>query len=364
MQNHFYCVIMAGGSGTRFWPASRNSHPKQFLNINENEKTFLRLTYERYAKIIPEENIIVVTHVNYKKFIKDILPEMPEENILLEPYSRNTSPCITYATYYLLKKDPEAIMITAPSDHLIPDEEMFYLYLQKAMEYVKTNNVLMTLGIVPTRPDANFGYIQATGGRIKVGNNNPVKVKTFTEKPSKDLAEVFIKTGEFFWNTGIYVSRADLMKEELEKYLPEVTSLFKGWQTALCSEMERDFLETAYSDCTNLSIDYGVMEKTDKAWLYPVDFRWSDIGTWESYYRCFPNKDENSNAVKAKNIITKNSSHNVIITKNPKKLIAIEGLENYVVIDTGDVLMICPNDEKRLKSLTTELGMPKYNKFR
>ena len=215
--NNCYCVIMAGGSGTRFWPVSRASKPKQFIDIADTGKTFLRQTYDRFLQVVPQENILVVTAQKYADLVMEQIPELDRSNMLLEPYSRNTAPCIAYATYTLLKRNPEAHIVVTPADHAIDDEELFAQTIKKAFGYIAENDVLMTLGVVPTRPDTNYGYVQAIGGKEAYKSDEPMQVKTFTEKPDKDMATLFINTGEFFWNAGIFLWKASTIKSEMEK---------------------------------------------------------------------------------------------------------------------------------------------------
>ena len=355
---------MAGGSGTRFWPLSRNAKPKQFLDVADTGKTFIQSTYERFLRVVPKENILIVTGDRYRDIVMEQLPDLAPENLLLEPYSRNTAPCIAYATYTLLKRDPQARMVVTPSDHMIDNEELFAETIRKAFDYIEENDVLMTLGVVPTRPDTNYGYIQAYGGSDVYKNDKPMQVKTFTEKPDRDLAKVFISTGEFFWNAGIFLWKAETIRKKMEKYLPEVTALFKGWENALGTSVEYEFIARAYTGCRNISIDYGVMEKTDKAWMYPVKFGWGDIGTWESLYNIIPEKDANGNAVSAEKTLIENTRNVLVVSPEKKKLIAIKGLEDYMVVDTEDALVICPKDDKKFKDFISGLGMPEYEKYR
>ena len=363
-RSHCYCVIMAGGNGIRIWPVSRNAKPKQFLDVADTGKTFIQSTYERFSKIVPKENILVVTGARYRDLVHEQLPELPAENLLLEPYSRNTAPCITYATYALLKRDPDAKVVVTPSDHLIEDEEIFVQTIETAFDYVEENDVLMTLGVVPTRPDTNYGYIQAYGGSKAYKKGIPLQVKTFTEKPDRELAEVFIGTGEFFWNAGIFIWKAQTIREEMERYLPEITGLFKGWENVLGTDMEREFIARAYTDCANISIDYGVMEKTDRAWISPVQFRWNDVGTWEALYNIIPEKDHYGNACNLDRTLMEDTKNTLVVSPEKKKLIAIKGLENYMVVDTEDVLVICPKDDKKFKELVSGIAMPEYEKYR
>lgn len=362
--NHRYCVIMAGGSGSRFWPVSTSAKPKQFLDVAETGRTFLQTTYDRFLGIVPQENILIVTAEKYKDLVLSQIPQIQEQNVLLEPYSRNTAPCIAYATYTLLKRDPQALVVVTPSDHLISDDDIFIDVMGKAFDYVREKDVLMTLGVLPTRPDTNYGYIQAAGGKNSWLQNEPMPVKTFTEKPDRELAKVFISTGEFFWNAGIFIWKASAIRDEMEKYLPEVTGLFQGWESALGSRIEADFVARAYTDCPNISIDYGLMEKTDRAWIYPVRFGWADVGSWDSLYVNITIKDKDGNACNAKNKLIEDSSDLLVLTTDNNKLVAIQGLDDYMVIDTDKVLLICPKDDKKFKTFIAETAMPKFEKYR
>jgi len=232
------------------------------------------MTYDRFAGFLPRENILVVTLEKYAGTARILLPEIPEENLLLEPFGRKTAPCMAYATYTVLTRDPEALIVATPCDLVIRDEELFAKTVDEMFGYVATNDVLMTLGIVPKNPDVNFGYIQVREGKNAWALERPLQVKTFTEKPPLELAEVFIRTGEFFWNSGIFLFKASVIREEMERYIPDVTELFRGWETGIG---DRTFVERAYSECPKISLDYGVMERTGRAWLYPAKFGWADV---------------------------------------------------------------------------------------
>ena len=354
---------MAGGSGTRFWPVSRSSKPKQFIDIADTGKTFLRQTYDRFLQVVPQENIIVVTAQRYAELVMEQIHELDRSNMLLEPYSRNTAPCIAYATYKLLQRNQDAHIVVTPADHAIDDEELFAQTIKNAFEYITENDVLMTLGVVPTRPDTNYGYVQAIGGKEAYKSDEPMQVKTFTEKPDKEMATLFINTGEFFWNAGIFLWKASTIKSEMEKYLPEVTGLFNGWEMALGSKIEGEFIARAFTDCPNISIDYGVMEKTDRAWIYPVKFGWSDIGTWESLYT-LQEKDHNGNAIAVDKTLIEESKDTLVLSTDKGKLIAVKGLEGFMVIDTPDALVICPKDDRSFKDFISGIAMPEYEKYR
>ena len=331
---------MAGGNGVRIWPVSRNAKPKQFLDVADTGKTFIQSTFERFSKIVPKENIIIVTGDRYRHLVAEQLPDVAPENILFEPYSRSTAPCIAYATYTLLKRDPEAKMVVTPSDHLIEDEDIFVQTIENAFDYIDGNDVLMTLGVVPTRPDTNYGYIQACGGSEAYKQGVPLQVKTFTEKPDRDLAQVFINTGEFFWNAGIFIWKAQTIRQEMEKHLPEVTKLFNGWENALGTAVESEFITRAYTDCANISIDYGVMEKAENIWVLAGAFGWDDVGSWLAVER-FNERDENGNVIRG-DFITVHTQN--CILQGRDKLIATVGVKDLIVVDAGDALLICRKD--------------------
>ena len=356
LNTHNYCVIMAGGLGTRFWPISRKAMPKQFLEFSgKNEPSFLQMAYDRMSELVPAENIIVVTLKEFKDLVKTQLPGIPEENILLEVYNRNTAPCIAYAAKEILRRDPQAVMIATPADHVIENGDEFVSTLRLALDYAAKNRRLITIGIVPSRPDSNFGYIQVEGGSQAIKAGLPVAVKTFTEKPSKEIAEVFLQSGEFLWNSGIFVWQATLILEELGKYAPEI----------MCLWDESDDIDRIYTDCQRVSIDYAVMEKTDRATVIPARFKWADIGNWESLYDHLAIGDEDGNVTNslAKHLFKEDKS-NIIFTQKKGKLLAVRGMENMIVVDTEDVLMICPRDEDKIKDFLSELAMPEFEEYR
>ena len=362
LNDHLYCIIMAGGVGSRFWPISRLDTPKQFLDFTIDGTSFLGLAYDRMKAIVPDDNILVVSLSRYEEQVREQLPELKEENLLLEPYNRNTAPCITYATYKLLKRDPDAIMAVTPADHIIRENAEFNATISNAMAYAALSDTLISIGVMPSRPDPNFGYIQMAGPYIE---GKPVKVKTFTEKPDKELAQVFISTGEFLWNTGIFVWKASVIKDELERYVPEITRLWKGWSTFLDTEEEKGFLERIYPDMPRNSIDYAVMEKTENAWVYPARFGWADIGNWDSLYEYMAHHDSEGNAMNLVNKgLVKECRDNIVYSVNPGKLIALRGLENFIVIDTDDVLMICPRNEEKLKDTLSTRAMSSFEEYR
>lgn len=360
--DHYYCIIMAGGIGSRFWPISRIDKPKQFLKFTALGESFLSLTYNRMKQVIPEDNIIVVSLTRYKELVKEHIPGLKDENLLLEPYNRNTAPCITFATYAILKRDPLAVTVVTPADHLIPDTDTFNETLKKALGHAAGSDSLITLGVVPTRPDSNFGYIQMAE---EFEDDKPVKVKTFTEKPDVDLAKVFIDSGEFLWNSGIFVWRASAIKDELEQYAPEITNLWKDHKDSIGTPAQEQAVSKIYTDCPRVSIDYAVMEKTSNAWVYPADFKWADIGNWDSLYENLVTHDAEGNAINiAGKSLMEDDSRSIIYSTGNKKLIALRGLEDMLVIDTDDVLLICPRDDDKFWSFLSELAMPEFNDYR
>lgn len=358
-----YCVILAGGTGSNFWPLCRENKPKQFLDISAKGQSGVRVAYDRCAKVFAPENILVITLAKFKELVREQIPELDEKNLLLEPYGRKTAPCIVYSTYAILKRNPEAVITVTPSDIVISDNEKFAQTVDKAMDYAAEHPVLMTLGVTPTHPEPNFGYIQIKGGKGAYSEDHPMKVKTFTEKPDEALAKVFYESGEFLWNSGIFVWKASVIREEMERYIPEITQLFRGWEAALGTPTERVFLERAYADCTKQSIDYGVMEKTERAWLYPAKFGWADIGNWDALYSAYP-KDASGNASDSAKSRMEDSQGNLIITGDKKKLVAVRGLSNCLVVDTGDVLMICPRDDGKHREFMDGFLRPGFEEYK
>ncbi len=362
MTNHRYCVILAGGIGTRFWPLSREYKPKQFLRVWNQEKSFIRYTFERMARTIPVENIYVATLFQYKGMVQEHLPELPEENIILEPYGRNTAPSVAYTATLLHAKDPDAVIVVAPADHNISDNAMFDKNIIQALDIAAEQDILLTLGIVPTRPDTNFGYVQVTGGRDAYASGGLVKAKTFTEKPDTELAKVFLDSGEFLWNSGIFFWKASVVLEEMRRCCPELANLWDGYESAPDKEA---FVQRAYSDSTRISIDYALMEKSDKVWVLPAKFVWSDIGSWSTLYEDASDQQDNGNAIslEGKHII-KNVSHSIITGSDSGKLTVVCNLDNFMVIDTDKILLVCPRDDRRLQEILSELALPEFSEFK
>ena len=363
MNKDLYCVIMAGGVGSRFWPVSRNEKPKQFLDFLGVGRTFIQQTYDRCASFIPNENFIIVTSALHKDIVLEQLPNVPEKNVLLEPFRRNTAPCIAYASYRIKKENPNATIVVAPSDHYISNELQFIDTIKKGMELAAKEEKLFTIGIPPSRPETAYGYIQANLKEQEIADGAMIfTVKTFTEKPNKELAEVFIKSGEFLWNSGIFIWSVSSIVGELEKWLPEVALLFKEGEEMLGTDQEDELITNVYQDCPTISIDYGVMEKTDIASVIQATFGWSDLGTWNSLY-LHAQLDENNNFVSCDEKMMDKVKDCVVISTEKDKLMAIKEMNNMMIINTKDVLMICPRDEVRFKNMITDLTIYEKTKF-
>lgn len=355
-----YCVIMGGGIGSRFWPFSRESYPKQFLDFFGVGRSLLQMTFDRFAKIIPEENIYIVTNESYASLIKSQLPQLKDKQILLEPARRNTAPCIAYATYHIKACNPKANIVVAPSDHLILKEDIFLRDVQKALDFVRNHDALVTLGIKPSRPETGYGYIQSSDTMI----DDFTKVKTFTEKPDLELAKVFHESGEFFWNSGLFVWNANTILEAFAKFLPDVTARFDLGKGLFNTDQEHEFIKENFQYCLNISIDYGIMEKADNVYMLCVDFGWADLGTWGSLYDLAP-KDEQKNAILKTNTMLYESTNNIITLDNKDRLVVIQGLDGYIVAESGNVLLICQKEEEqRIKQFVADARLnhgPDYN---
>ncbi len=352
-------VIMAGGIGSRFWPVSRSSYLKQFIDILGVGKSLLQLTYIRFSQLVAPEFIYVVANQAYRELVIQQLPDLPPENIISEPMARNTAPCIAYASYKIAKLHPKFNCVVAPSDHLILNDVDFLNTIERAVEFTSQQPTLVTLGVKPNRPDTGYGYIQY----IPTTSNNQVfKVKTFTEKPTLELAKTFLESGEFLWNAGIFIWNLQSIKKSIEAHLPDIHALFKEAYSALGTEKETEAIQKVYSRCTNISIDYGVMEKADNVYVIPSDFGWSDLGTWKSLYENSP-KDADENVGIGKNIILEESEHCMVYAPD-HKLVVIKGIQNAIVVDSGDVLLVCDKDkEQEVKQIVTDIKLKFDEKY-
>lgn len=352
---HNYVIIMAGGVGTRFWPRSRKALPKQFLDILGTGQTLIQDTFERFTAFIPAENIYIVTNADYKDLVLSQLPAVTEDQVLLEPVGRDTAPCVAYAVYKIRERDPNANFVVAPADHLIQKRDVFQHNIELGLQAVADDNIIMTLGIKPTRPDTGYGYIQYVQDDKGKGFH---QVKTFTEKPKLEVAMRFIESGDFLWNGGIFLFSMSTIIKSFEDYLPDTAELFEGIKSDYYAAGEGAAIDRVYSQCKPISIDYGIMEKADKAnmvYTIPSDFGWSDLGTWGSVHENSA-KDEHGNATSGKALFY-NSSDNIIkIHSAGEKLIVAKGLEGFIIIETEDAILICKKDEEQfIKTIVNDL---------
>jgi mannose-1-phosphate guanylyltransferase len=355
-----YVAIMAGGIGSRFWPRSRASMPKQFIDILGLGKTLIQSTYDRFRHICDADQIYVVTNEGYRPIVSEQLPDLGQEQILGEPMRRNTAPCIAYVAQCIYAKDPDANIIVAPSDHLITDEASFYAVIEKAMQHIQEHEDLITLGIRPTRPDTGYGYIQYEEDLQP--SEGVHKVKTFTEKPNLELAKTFLSSGDFLWNSGIFVWKARTILDAFSKHLPEVGEAFQGIADNIGQPEHADSLRQAYSIVTNISIDYGVMEKAENVMVIPASFGWSDLGTWGSLYDRY-SRDYLGNAVNGDNVMIYDAT-NCMIMAPDNKLVVVQGLDDFLVVDTENILLICEKEkEQYIKQITGDVKRKKGDRF-
>lgn len=359
MNNNHYVAIMAGGIGSRFWPMSRTSYPKQFLDILNMGRTLIQGTYDRFSKFIPKENIYVVTAEEYVEIVREQLPELSPANIVAEPSRKNTAPCIAYISYKLKVLNEKGSLICAPADHIILDEMAFTKVCLEALSFVSQHKALITLGIKPTHPNTGYGYIQF---EQQPASDNVYKVKTFTEKPNTELARTFVSSGEFLWNAGIFVWQVSNIVSAFQKYQPELAEVFEGALAHYNTAKEQEAIEKIYPQCTNISIDYAIMEKADNVYIIPSSFGWSDLGTWNSAHENME-KDYLGNAVAGSDVMVIDAKDNMVHVPN-HKLVLLQGMNDYIIVDTEDVLMICKKDkEQEIKQYVAEVKRNKGDKY-
>lgn len=348
-----YLVIMAGGIGSRFWPMSRTNFPKQFHDVLGIGRTLLQMTVDRFENICPIENVYIVTNEAYFDLVKEQLPELADEQIILEPSRKNTAPCIAYASYKIYADNPDANIIVAPSDHLILKQVEFEKSIKLALKQAEQADLLITLGIKPSRPDTGYGYIQFCDAENSIAPEIK-KVKTFTEKPALDMAKQFIESGDFYWNSGMFIWSAKSIINAFENYLPEVNALFKEGIGVYNTTQEEAFIKRTYPQCKNISIDFGIMEKANNVLVLLADLGWSDLGTWGSLYEHIPLDDKN-NAVVGKKVLTYDCEDNIIIMPD-NKLVVVEGLTDYIVVESNNTLLICKKtNEQDIKQFVSDI---------
>ena len=363
MNKNNYCVIMAGGVGSRFWPYSRNHRPKQFLDFFGTGRSLLQQTVDRFRPIVPIENVLIVTNILYKDLILEQIPDMRPEQILCEPARRNTAPCIAYAVAHISARTDKANIVVAASDHLIMQEDEFRRVITTGLDFVEKNDVLLTLGMKPTRPETGYGYIQMENGQLKMDNGQLdngaaaiSKVKTFTEKPNLELATVFVESGEFLWNSGIFLWNLQAVRAAFRAFQPAIADAFKEGEHMMGSPEENEYIQRVFPTLPSISVDYGIMEKANNVYVMEASFGWSDLGTWGSLYSLSP-KDPNANvSLKSKALFY--NSHGNIVTLEPDKLAVINGLDDCIVAEADGVLLICKQkDEQFIRQMVADVEM-------
>lgn len=345
-----YCVIMCGGVGSRFWPFSKEDKPKQFLDFFGTGRSLLQSTFDRFKKIVPVENIYLVTNDAYAETTKQQLPEIKDDQLLLEPIRRNTAPAIAYASFRIRAVNPNANIIVAPSDHLIMNEDQFDIDMRKGLAFVSENPVLLTLGIKPSRPETGYGYIQ-----VEEKNMDGIqKVKAFTEKPNLDLARKFVESGEFMWNSGIFIWNVNSIVDGFKKHLPDIVQKFNEGKDLFNTPAEKQFIDTSFPFCPNISIDYGILEKADNVYVNISNFGWSDLGTWGALHDVSQRDSDNNADLHCKTLYIESNDN--IVAMSEDKLVVLQGLEDYIVAESDNVLLICKkSEEQRIKHFVTDV---------
>jgi len=359
-ENNDFCVILAGGRGRRLWPASRNEHPKQFMDFFGTGKTMLQTTFNRFANILPKENIYICTCKEYLELVKEQLPEVPEINIMLEPIHRNTAPSVAWAAMRILQRNSDANIIISPSDQLVLDEGAFNHSMSVGVSYVSENDVLLAMGVKPTRPEPGYGYIQIgdLGCKPEV-----FKVKSFTEKPERDFAKMFMESGEFYWNTGIFISNARFLLEAFEKIFPEVLRSLRYNHPGYTLDEELEYVEQNYPRYPNLSLDYAILEQSDNVYVMKCNFGWADMGTWHAIYEAI-SKVEDDNVILDSHVEMEDCRNNIIML--PKDRLGVfSGLDGYIVVEQDNVLMICKKGDSSalVKKYASEVQIKYGNEF-
>jgi len=346
MNNNYYAVIMAGGVGSRFWPVSTQEYPKQFHDMLGTGESLIQRTFNRINTLIPAENILIATNQRYESLVLEQLPKTTKKQLLLEPVMRNTAPCILYASLKIHNQNKDAVMLVAPSDHWIEDETEFLNNIKTSFEIAAKNNTLMTLGIQPDAPNTGYGYIQ-----FEESSSDIKKVKNFTEKPNLATAKEFIVSGDYLWNAGIFIWSTKSILASFKEHLPNMITVLENANTIYNTDLEADFIKSNYEKCENISIDYGIMERSNNVHILPVDFGWNDLGTWGSLYNKLE-KDDQKNAIVGAETIFRDASGNMIRTESGKKVI-IQGLNDFIVVEKDGVLLICPRkDEQDIKQIS------------
>jgi mannose-1-phosphate guanylyltransferase len=361
-QKNNYCVIMAGGIGSRFWPMSRSSRPKQFIDVLGTGETLLQQTFRRFSSIVPKKNILIVTSDVYGSLVHEQIPGLEEHQVLLEPARRNTAPCIAYACYKIQQLNPAANMVIAPSDHIIIKEDVFCDIVSSALEATAKNPWLITLGITPSFPNTGYGYIQFKETDAYPHDKRLNKVKTFTEKPELEMARSFMESGDFLWNSGIFIWSLKSILGAFKKYAPDIDQTFSKGRALYNTSNEKQFIQESYTTCKSISIDYAVMEKADNVFVMKSDFGWSDLGTWGSLYE-HREKNSQGNAIVGKNAMLYDCN-NCIIHLPKEKLAVLQGLSDYIIVESDNILLVCrKSDEQEIRQFVNDVMVEKGEQF-
>lgn len=340
--NNYFVAIMAGGVGSRFWPASREALPKQFLDILGTGSSLIRMTYERFAKLVPPERILVVTNKKYKDLVAEHIPEIPTHNIITEPSRNDTAPCVAYTALRLEAMNPEATFVIAPSDHIILEEDAFLEKITAALKFAEHDEVIVTLGIQPTRPDTGYGYIEASEEKV---NDNILKVKSFKEKPNLETAKTYLEDGSYFWNAGIFVWSVKTILKNFKKNAGEILEILSENKSLYNTDKEQEYIDRVYPNTPKISVDFAILENAKNVYTLPADIGWSDLGTWNALH-AYLDKDTEGSVVIGKNTMLLDSK-NCIVRSPSEKLVVIKGLSDYIVIDEADVLLVYPKEEEQ-----------------
>jgi len=354
--SNYYVAIMAGGVGSRFWPASRESMPKQFLDILGVGKSLIRLTYERFAKLIDAERILVVTNKSYADLVAQHIPEIPRKNIITEPSRNNTGPCVAYTAFRLEAMNPDATFVIAPSDAVILKEEIFLEKITAALEYASKEDAIVTLGIQPTRPDTGYGYIESSKELI---TGEIEKVNNFREKPNLETAQEYLADGSYYWNAGIFVWSVKTVLNSFKKNASDIHTILSADLSKYNTKSEQEYIDKVYPTTPSISVDYAILEKATNVYTLPADIGWSDLGTWNALHS-YLDKDESGSVVIGDNTLLLNSK-NCIVRSDAKKLVVVKDMEDYIIIDESDVLMIYPKEqEQEIKTLRKSIEQKEY----
>ena len=357
--NNNYCVILAGGKGRRLWPCSRSNYPKQFIDFFGVGRTQLQQTFDRMAKIVPADHIYINTNEEYVNLVKEQLPEVSADNILAEPIHRNTAPSMAWTNHRISMMNPDACVITTPSDQAIFNEEAFRKNVFEGLAFVAENNHFLTMGVKPTRPEPGYGYIQMGD----VCSDNIYHVQSFTEKPERDFAKVFVESGEFYWNTGLFLSNVSYLRECFCKILPPVLRDYDKKYPEFSVETENAYMKESFSSYPNISVDFGILEKPSNVCVMRCDFGWADLGTWHSIYEAMQ-KGEGDNVIVDSDVLMENCSNTVV--KVPKgKLAVLNGLDGFIVAESDNVLLVCKKEDSSalVRKYVNEIQMKKGDEF-